>query len=529
MPSQTLLSFVGFRDPYYFENHEDGHLKGPVLTVLDERKFDRVVLFVRSHRREQVERTRAVLRQTHPKIQVSLAETGIVDSSSHAEIIAALRRTVAPLRQAAPHDDYTISLLAGTPEIHASWVLLVASGEFPARVLNVRRTVHGDLAGPRQLREVDWSEPLAAIKPDTLNLLATRRDRWDDAELQGPVAGIPRHYFRRRSVEQAVQLGRHVTPLLISGEPGTQKQHFAALVHELGPRRGGPLVIFNCATVPETMFETALFGDGGEETAGKLQAADGGTLVLIKIQHAPAPALARLLKAADDGYYYATGARLPIPSRVRVVGTTDRDLEEEVRRRSFPADIWHRLQAHLIRLPPLRERPGDITLLAREELDRINRTLPHAHRFSPAAIAKLESHAWPSNISELRRVVEQAVVNADGRVIEPEDVDLDLSVNLSNVLAQAVPRIREGFSLEDYLRTIKHELVRAVLRKTRGNQSQAARLLGVTPQAVSKMQRQKTPTGLIASKNRRSRKGSGRNLQPWSESDPRSSEYRTGR
>jgi DNA-binding NtrC family response regulator len=487
MPRATLLSFVSFRDPYYRESHDDGRLKGPVLTVIDERKFDRVVLFSRPHRREEVERTRAALRETHPKLKVEVVDTEIGDSTYHPRIVAALRRILTRLRHDAPEDDYVVSLLAGTPEIHASWVLLAASGEFPARLLNLRRTVHEGLAGPRVLRELDWSEPLAAIKPETLSLLSARRDRWDDAELQGTVANIPRHYFGRRSIEQAVQLGRHVTPLLITGEPGTQKQHMAALVHELGPRRAGPLVIFNCATVPENLFESVLFGDDVEDTPGKLRQADGGTLVLIKIQYVPGAVLARLVKAVDDGYLYRTGTSVPIKARVRLIATSDRDLEVEVRRGRFPAEIWRRLQSSMVRLPPLRERPGDIPLLARDELERLNRTLPRARRFSAGALAKLESHAWPSNISELRRVIEHAVVNAEGPVIEPGHIDLDLSVSLSNVFAQAAPRIREGFSLEAYLRTIKHELVRAVLRKTRGNQSQAARLLGVTPQAVSKM------------------------------------------
>ena len=486
MPS-TLLTFVGLRDPYYTEPHDDGHQKGPVLTVLDERKFQRVILFARPHRRDHLERTCAILRELHPKLAVEVHAIDAADSTHHPAILATLRPALAKIRRARPDDDYFISLLSGTPEIHACWVLIAVAGEFPARLLNFRRSVHNGQAGPRLLRELDWNEPLAAIKPETLALLSARRDRWDDAELQAPAGNVPRHYFARRSLEQAVQLSRHATPLLVHGEPGTQKQLLAALVHQLGARHAGAVVIFNCATVPEHLFDSAFFGEEGDETSGKLRQADGGTLVLIKVQHVPAPVLARLFKAADDGYYYGTRTSRPVKANVRLIGTTDRDLEEEVRFGRFPADIWRRLQASMIRLPPLRERPGDITLLVRDELERLNRTLPRPKRFSPGALAKLESHPWPSNISELRRVVEQAVVNAEQPVIQAGDIDLDLSLNLANVFAHAVPRIREGFSIEDYLRTIKHELVRSVLRKTRGNQSQAARLLGVTPQAVSKL------------------------------------------
>ncbi len=485
MSRKTLLSFVGQRDPHATDPLDDGRVNGPLLTVLDSRKFDRVVLFSRPHRQEHCNRTRAVLRERFPKLQTEVHELPLADATLHPEILGALRPVVARIRRAAPNDDYTVSLLSGPPEVHAVWVLLVVAGELPARLLNLRRTVHQGLAGPRVLRELDWSEPLAALNPETLTMLSARRDRWDDAELQGAAAHLPRHFFVRHSLEQAVQLSRHAGPVLIQGEPGTQKQLMAGFVHQLSPLRAGPLVILNCATVPEALFETAVFGEAGDDAIGKLRQADGGTLVLIKVQHAPAEILGRLFRAVAAQHFQIPGSRTGETVRLRLIATTDRDLDAEARAGRFPPELWRLLQAGTIRLPPLRERPGDIALVARDELERLNRTLPREKRFAPAALARLTGHHWPSNISELRRVIEQAVIHAESAVIQPEDLDLDLALNVANVFAQAVPRIREGFSLEDYLRTVKQDLVRSVLRKTGGNQSQAARLLGITPQAVS--------------------------------------------
>lgn len=490
MSRKTLLTFVGLRDPYYHDPHDDGRLKGPVLTVLDERSFDRVVLLGRLHREDHLERTRQALQELHPKLRIEVQAVQMADSTYHPDILAELRRILAQLRREAPADDYSISLVAGTPEIHACWVLLVTAGEFPARLLNFRRTVHNRLAGPRKLRELDWSEPLAAISPETLGLLAARRERMDDSELQSPAATVPRHYFSRRSLEQAVLLSRHDSPVLICGEPGTQKHYMAALIHQLGNRQSGPLLILNCATLPTQLVETVLFGEPGEEENGKLRQASGGTLVLLKIQQVPGAVLLRLLKAIDDGHYY-TRSRAPVRANVRLIGTTDRDLESDVRLEHFPAAVWQRLQSGLIRLPPLRERRGDIALLAREELERLNRTIPRPKRFALTALVRLENHPWPSNVSELRRVVEQAVVNAEQTVIQAGDVELDLAVNLANVFTPAAPRIRDGFSMQDYLRSVKHELVRSALAKTNNNQSEAARLLGITPQAVSKYLRER--------------------------------------
>ncbi len=486
MARRTLLSFVGHRDPFTHDALEDGRHKGPVLTLLDERRFDRVILFSRPHRLEQLDRTRQSLHDLHPKLSVEVHQLDLPDSTDHFEIISELRRALAAIRRDAPGDDYTISLLAGTPEIHACWVLIHAAGEFPARLINHRRSVHNGLAGPRTLRELDWSQPLAAIKPEMLALLAGRRDRHDDSDLQNPTSTVPRHFFAQRSLEQAVLLSRHIAPALISGEPGTQKHYLAAFIHQLSNRTNGPLLIFNCATLPDHLFESVLFGEPGEERASKLAQADAGTLVLLKIQQVPGAVLTRLLKSLDDGYYYGAKTRQPVKVNARLIGTTDRDLQDEVHRGSFPAEVWRRLQASLVRLPPLRERPGDISLLAHDELERLNRTLPRPKRFAPAALARLESHAWPSNISELQRVVEQAVLNAAQPAIHAADIDLDLAVNLSNVFTGTAPRIRDGFSLTDYLRSVKHELVRSTLGKTGNNQSAAARLLGVTPQAISK-------------------------------------------
>ncbi len=489
----TLLSFVGLKDPFHYESSDDGRIKGPLLTILDERRFQRVILFGRPHRQDNLTRTLQAVRELHPQVAVESRELAIADSTSHSDILTALRPALAKIRRAHPDDDYWVSLLSATPESHACWVLLVASGELSARLLNFRRTVHNHLAGPRLLRELDWSAAMPAVTPETLALLTPRRDRWDDPEQQASAANVPRHYFVRHSIEQAVQLSRHATPLLIHGEPGTQKQLMAGLVHQFGNRAGGPLVIVNCATVPLALFEVALFGEENDERGGKVREADGGTLVLIKVQHVPAPVLLRLFKAVDDGYYYRAKRSVPIRANVRLIGTTDRDLETEVQLDRFPAEIWRRLQASMVRLPPLRQRPRDITILARDELERLNRTLPRPKRFSASALAKLESHPWPSNIAELRRAVEHAVISAEAPVIESEHIDLDLSVNLANVFGHAVPRIREGFSLENYLRTLKYELVRSALRKTRGNQTQAAALLGITPQAVSKLRQQMEP------------------------------------
>lgn len=490
MARQTLISFVGLRDPYAFDPNEDGRYKGPVLTLLDERGFDRVILLVRPLRADHAERTRQALRELHPNINVQMVDIELVDSTNHPEILTRLRGVLNRIRSEALDEEWSVSLISGTPEMHACWVLLAVAGELPAKLLNFRRTTHNGIAGPRFLRELDWSEPLAALSSETLSLLTARRDRWDDADQQGAAHSTPRHYFSRATLELAVNLSRHHAPLLVKGEPGTQKHLFAALVHQFSNRASGPFVIFNCATTPVGVIDSLLFGEDGTDEESKLRQTDGGTLVMLKAQQLPSALILRLLKAVDDGQYYRLKGVIPVKMNVRLIFTTERDFEEEVRLGNLTAEIWRRLRTALISLPPLRERPRDIALLAKDELDRLNRTLSRPKRFSSAALAKLESHRWPSNVSELRRVVEHAVLTCEQSAIQPDDLDFDLAVNLANVFTAAVPRLRAGFSIMDYLRAVKVELVRGAMRKTGGNQSKAARLLGLTPQAVSQILRQ---------------------------------------
>jgi hypothetical protein len=135
MSRRTLVSFVGLRDPFYHDVHDDGPMKGPLLTVLDERRYDRVILLGRTHRQDQLDRTSAALRTLHPKLPVEVRMLHLSDSTYHPEILSELRRVLSQLRRDTPKDDYSISLLSGPAEIHACWVLLAASGEFPARLL----------------------------------------------------------------------------------------------------------------------------------------------------------------------------------------------------------------------------------------------------------------------------------------------------------------------------------------------------------------------------------------------------------
>jgi transcriptional regulator of acetoin/glycerol metabolism len=485
MPHSTLLVAASGQDPNFLDVREDAACPGPILTALAERRFDRVVIFWRPQRREQAERTAAIIAERHPRVTAELQALELNDPHHHPEVWAKLRAAVRRARARAPQDVYALLLTSDTPEIHACGVLLVLSGELTARLLNFRRGA---------LREVRWRDPSAMLDPSMQALLSDQRSGLYQEAAIVQAGQASERIFTPRSMETAALLAKTIAPVLIQSEPGTQKTLFAGMLHQLS-QRDGPLVIFNCGTVPPELAAVALFGEAEPEgrIPGKLQLAEGGTLVLMKFQKLAEELQLAILRAAEDGEFTPVHSRVSERFHARICVTTDLDLANEVTCGRMNPEVFRRLRIGLVRLPPLRERSHDLPHLIRDEMERANRRQPRPKRLSAAALTKLESHHWPSNLSELRRVIERAFLNSDRSTVEPEDIEFDLSTNLDNHFTPAAPRIRRGFSIEEYLRGVKHELVRIALRKSHGNQSEAARMLGVTPQAVNKFLRPGRP------------------------------------
>lgn len=207
-------------------------------------------------------------------------------------------------------------------------------------------------------------------------------------------------------------------PVLVIGERGTGKELIAERLHRLSARWSGPLIVMNCAALPENLIEAELFGhEAGSFTGaaktrhGRFEEADGGTLFLDELGTLSMPAQDRLLRAVEYGEVTRIGASRPIKVDVRIVAATNEHLPARVDQGKFRADLLDRLSFEVITLPPLRSRSGDVTLLAEHFGRRMAAELewPNWPSFSPRAEAELEAYAWPGNVRELRNVVERAV------------------------------------------------------------------------------------------------------------------------
>ncbi|HET6941320.1 MAG TPA: phage shock protein operon transcriptional activator, partial [Sphingomicrobium sp.] len=220
------------------------------------------------------------------------------------------------------------------------------------------------------------------------------------------------------AVERASRAAPLNRPVLVIGERGTGKELIAERLHHLSSRWAGPLVVMNCAALPETLIEAELFGHeagsftGASKTRhGRFEESDGGTLFLDELGTLSKPAQDRLLRAVEYGEITRIGASKPISVDVRIVAATNENLPLQVERGTFRADLLDRLSFEVVTLPPLRARSGDIPLLT----DHFGRRMaveldwPNWPGFSLKAVAELEAYNWPGNVRELRNVVERAV------------------------------------------------------------------------------------------------------------------------
>jgi anaerobic nitric oxide reductase transcription regulator len=287
-------------------------------------------------------------------------------------------------------------------------------------------------------------------------------------------------------------------PVLILGETGVGKELAARAIHDGSRRREAPLIQVNCAALPEGIIESELFGHvrgaftgAVANRAGKFELADGGTLLLDEIGELPLDAQAKLLRVLQEGEVQRVGADKPVRVNVRIVTATNRDLANEVAQGRFRADLYHRLAVFPLRIPPLRERRGDIAILAGYFLDRYRAQLgiPKVV-ISTAATAALEAGDWPGNVRELDHVLARAVLRGQmrtprGQLIKIDAVDLDSTAapagapveTAGDSLARKVARGQ--VSLRDAVEELKHAAVTQTLEETGGNWAEAARRLGM--------------------------------------------------
>jgi len=272
--------------------------------------------------------------------------------------------------------------------------------------------------------------------------------------------------------------------VLLTGETGTGKDLAAKAIHYNSGRVGRQFVNITCSALPEQLLESELFGhergaftDARSQKRGLFETADGGTLFLDEIGEMTLALQSKLLRFLEEKAFKRVGGLNDVRVDVRVIAATNRDLEEEVKAGRFREDLFYRLQVMPIALPPLRARLGDVPLLAAFFIDRFNTEFRKKVRgLTPAATQLLEQYGWPGNVRELRNAIERATLLADGDRLDASDLTT-LTRTVSPVHFRLPP---EGVNIED----VERQLLVQALERSKGNQTQAAQLLGINRDQV---------------------------------------------
>jgi DNA-binding NtrC family response regulator len=278
--------------------------------------------------------------------------------------------------------------------------------------------------------------------------------------------------------------------VLLGGESGVGKDLIARAIHQHSRRASGPFVKINCTAIPENLLESELFGyEKGAFTGavsakpGKFELADKGTIFLDEIGDVPGSIQVKLLRVLQDRDFERLGGTRTLKVDVRVVAATNQDLRAALEEGTFREDLYYRLNVVPINIPPLRDRKEDIPYLVDHFIDRFTRESGKPIKgITPAAQRLLMEFHWPGNVRELENIIERAVALSAGDMLDVADIRLDLSPAkaVSSLSAAGAPFVPEGVTLEQF----EDEIITEAVRRSNGNKSQAARLLGISRNAL---------------------------------------------
>jgi DNA-binding NtrC family response regulator len=337
---------------------------------------------------------------------------------------------------------------------------------------------------------IDKAEPMERVVQEVENAVARsrleaeveslRRDLGRQTPLIGDSAAM------RDLRDRIARVAPVPSPVLIVGESGSGKELVAREIHRLGPDPKGPFVAINSAALPENLVESELFGHergaftgAGRTHRGAFEQASGGTLFLDEIGELPPPAQAKLLRVLEDRRVRRVGGERDLPVDARVVAATNRDLDADSEAGRFRADLYYRLSVHILRVPPLRDRPSDIPALAHHFLERAcGRFGIRPKRIDPAALEALTACDWRrNNVRELRNIIERLIIATDGDTIGIDDVPAELREAAPRPGGDA-PRTFQALKAE-----AERQIVLAALERNEWQITRTARELGLADHA----------------------------------------------
>ena len=369
-------------------------------------------------------------------------------------------------------------------------VLVTAFATTETAVSAMKQGAYDYLTKPYKVEEilvtVERAFEKRALVRDNVTLRAQLRGRYRLDRMVGKSTAMLRLF------ELIRQVAVTRSSILISGESGTGKELVAQAIHGLSDRAKKPFVPVNCAAIPDALMESELFGHkrgsftgADQDKTGLIAAAHKGTLFLDEIAELSLSLQVKMLRTLQERTILPVGAVSEKPVDIRFIAASNRDLEEEVRQGRFRPDLFFRLNVIPVRLPPLREREGDIQLLARHFTRKFAAEMGKPVRgFSPEAMAALFKHDFPGNVRELENLVEHAMALTTSEMIELRALpDFKFGTELGSD-SKSLELPAEGLDLDDHMGKIERRILEQALERTHGNRTEAAHLLQITLRSI---------------------------------------------
>ena len=478
---QVLLAWIGQAD---LDGPNGSRGAGPIAQALDSFEFDEARLLCNYGDYEPF----AEWLQARTKTPFHIQVVSLSSPTEYSQIYKAAVHACAEVLEGCRGDAaLTFHLSPGTPAMQAMWIL-IGSARYRGRFLETSRE-----RGPRVV-EIPF-EISAEFLPDLLKPSDRKLAFLSDArppEHPAFAEVLCRSRAMSRVVEKAQQVAMRRVPVLIEGETGTGKELLARAIHEASPRREGPFITVNCGALPADLIEAELFGHekgaftgaAGSRT-GYFECSDGGTLFLDEIGELPLSAQVKILRCLQEEQVTRLGSTEPIDLDLRVIAATNRSLILETQEGRFREDLFYRLAVALLKLPPLREREGDIGLLLDRLLGSINREMAEDGAFKPRRLSAgarnvFLNHSWPGNVRELLNTLRRAVVWSTEEVIGKAEAREALMLSVvpakESILGRA---LGDGFSIQDTIAEVARHYLERAMADADGNKTRAAELVGL--------------------------------------------------
>lgn len=459
---------------------------GPISQAILARPFEHVVLLNNMPAERAADFQRWLANKT--KATVTVRQFTLTSPTHHGDIYNAVVQAVAWTRDKhGAKTALTFHLSPGTPAMASIWII-VAKTRFEAELIESSK--EQGVVSVNVPFELAAEFIPAALQQTSGDLAVLATGQRPEEPKFGDI--LHRSEVMKHLVRRARQAAPFSEAILIEGESGTGKQLLAEAVHGESPRKGKPFVEVNCGAVPRELFESSFFGhvkgaftgaDRSQE--GFFEQAHGGTLFLDEVGELPLEHQVKLLRALQQKKVRPVGGKADVPVDVRVIAATNRDLLDAVREGRFREDLYYRLAVLVLKVPPLREREGDLGYLIDKLVEKLNIELgsrPGAmqKKLSAGARNVLLRHAWPGNVRELEATLRRAFIWSKGVTLETGDISDALLASPRAAQAEILGRpIGDGFELADVLGEVaRHYLARA-LKESGGNLTRAASLVGL--------------------------------------------------